>query len=66
MLFVEAVALKADGDCKDRRRERGSSRTIDGEHERVQGQGLESQCRDDGDDDRRPAIIDDHQADEHH
>ena len=66
MLFVEAVALRADGDCKDRRQERGSSRTIDGEHERVQGQGLASPCQDDGDDDRRPALNDDRQAEEHH
>ena len=66
MLFVEAVALRADGDCKDRRQEQGSSRTIDGEHERVQGQGLASQCQDDGDNDRRPAPNDDRQAEEHH
>ena len=57
MLNVEAAALRADGDFKDRRRERGSSRTINGEPERMQGQGqwLASQWQDDGANDGRPA-----------
>ena len=37
MLFVEAMALRADGDCKDRQLERGSSRKIDGEHAACRG-----------------------------
>ena len=35
---MEAAAQRADGDFKDRRQERGSSRTIDDERDRVQGQ----------------------------
>ena len=61
MLFIEAAALRADGDFKDRRRERGSSRTIKGEHECVQGQGqgLASQCKDAGENDGGPDPDDD-------
>ena len=35
---MEAAAQRADGDFKDRRQEQGSSRTIDDERDRVQGQ----------------------------
>ena len=56
MLNVEAVALRADGDSRDRRRERDSSRTINGEPERVQGrgQGRASQHQGGGGDDSQP------------
>ena len=65
---MEAVALRVDSDFKDRRWERGSSRTIYRERECVQGQGqgLASQHQDGGDNDGQPVPESDHHAAGHH
>ena len=59
----ETKTLTADGDPGDRRRERGSEWTINGEPEHVQGQGQgrTSHHQDEGDDDdRQPGADDEH------
>ena len=50
----KAAARRADGDFKHRWREKGSTRTINGEPECVQGQGqgLAKQWQDDGANDK--------------
>ena len=62
MLYEKAMELRAEGEFKDRRQERGSSMTINREHEHVQRQGQAGQPQDGGDNGGRPVPDADQQA----